>query len=227
MPFRSSGKVKSLSPNNSAPLVYLITDRQLLSRKECATDLTALINFIASAAEAGVDMIQIRERDLTARALFNLTEAVVAKARSHNTHVLVNDRTDVAAAAGAGVHLTTRSMTVETIRKAFDAEMLAGVSTHSIEEAIAAEHGGADFIVFGPVFETESKKSYGPPVGLDQLEEACRRVRIPVLALGGIKLSNFHLTLERGASGIAAISLFTDADDLSSVVQTIKNYRAG
>lgn len=217
--------MKSLSPNNSFPLIYLITDRHQLSPSEGTTDLTSLVDFISAAAKAGVDMIQIRERDLTTRVLFKFTESIVDSLRPFNTRVLVNDRADVAASLGAGVHLTTRSMTAETVRNTFGAELLTGVSTHSIEEATAAESGGADFIVFGPVFETESKKSYGPPVGLDKLEEACLRLKIPVLALGAVKLSNFGEALDRGAAGIAAISLFTDTDDLRSVVNEIKSYR--
>lgn len=216
--------MKSLSQNSSTPLIYLITDRQRLARDW--DDLNSLIRFVSAAAEAGVDMIQIRERDLTARKLFTLTESIIDALRPYKTRVLVNDRSDIAAVLGAGVHLTTRSMKVETIREAFGAEMLAGVSTHSLEEAKAAERGGADFIVFGPVFETESKKAYGPPVGLDNLEKVCRALTIPVLALGGIKITNFQLALDRGAAGIAAISLFTDADDLRSLVAMIKNYKA-
>jgi thiamine-phosphate pyrophosphorylase len=217
--------VKSLSLNNSSPLIYLITDRGRLAHKQDADDLAALIDFTSAAACAGVDMIQMRERDLSAKALFTLTENIVSSSRPYRTRVLINDRADIAMASGAGVHLTTRSMTAETIRNTFGAEVLVGVSTHSLEEAEAAERGGADFIVFGPTFETESKKSYGPPVGLDKLEEVCHKLQIPVLALGGINLSNFHLALDRGASGIAAISLFTDADDLRSAVDKIKSYR--
>lgn len=218
--------MKSLSRNNSVPLVYLITDRRQLLRKEDSADLTALIAFTSIAAEAGIDMIQIRERDLTARALFHLTQSIIDGTRSYDAHVLINDRADIATSLNAGVHLTTRSMTAETIRATFGADIITGVSTHSVEEAEAAERGGASFVVFGPVFETESKKAYGAPVGLGKLEDVCRRLRIPVLALGGIKLSNFHLALERGASGIAAISLFTDMSDLKSVVNVIKGYRA-
>lgn len=215
--------MKSLSLNNSVPIVYLITDRGRLPGKQDSTNLASLISFLYSAARAGVDMIQIRERDLSAKSLFTLTEEVINNSRPHNTQVLINDRADVARAAGAGLHLTTRSMKAETIRKTFGPEILVGVSTHSLEEAEAAGYGGADFIVFGPVFETESKKSYGPPVGLDKLEEVCRKLQIPVIALGGITLSNFRLALDRGASGIAAISLFTDADDLRAVVRAIRS----
>jgi thiamine-phosphate pyrophosphorylase len=175
------------------------------------------------ALEAGVDMIQVRERDLSARELAGLVEPLVGLARRYNARVLVNDRADVAASSGAGVHLTTRSMAAQIVRETFGPDMLIGVSTHSMEEAEAAEGGGADFIVFGPVFETASKKIYGPPVGPGLLEEVAGRLRIPVLALGGINMTNFRLPLERGAAGVAAISLFAEAEDLKAVVDRLKN----
>jgi thiamine-phosphate pyrophosphorylase len=167
-------------------------------------------------------MIQIRERDLTARELFSVAAAAVESARASGARVLVNDRADVARCAGAGVHLTTHSLEAGVVRQAFGGEMLVGASTHSLEEALAAESGGADFVVFGPVFETKSKLAYGPPVGLDALGEVAKRLKIPVLALGGIKLLNFRQALDRGAAGIAGISLFSEAADLKEVVRAIK-----
>ena len=113
-------------------------------------------------------------------------------------------------------------MTGDMVRRAFGVSMPVGVSTHSLEEAEEAEQRGADFIVFGPVFETESKKVYGPPVGPDALAAVTARVKIPVLAIGGINLVNFRETLDRGAAGVAGISLFARAEDLSSVVRAIK-----
>lgn len=174
---------------------------------------------------AGVDMIQIRERDLPARELLSLTESIVASAREASVHILVNDRSDIAASAGAGVHLTTRSMPVEAVRAAFGPNILIGQSTHTFEEVKAAEHGGADFVVFGPVFETASKREYGEPVGIEALREAARRLTIPVLALGGIGLSNFRAALDAGAAGVAGISMFTEAQHLGDLVAAIKNHR--
>jgi thiamine-phosphate pyrophosphorylase len=170
-------------------------------------------------------MIQIRERDLSARDLLSLAEAAVESARASGAAVLVNDRVDVARCAGAGVHLTTRSLEAEVVRRAFGRDMLVGASTHSLEEAVAAESGGADFVVFGPVFETHSKQIYGPPVGLDALGEVAKRLSIPVLALGGIKALNFRQALDRGAAGIAGISIFAEADDLFQVIRAIKSAR--
>jgi thiamine-phosphate pyrophosphorylase len=147
-------------------------------------------------------------------------------ARKTGARVLVNDRADVAKCAGAGVHLTTRSLNAETVRRLFGLEMIIGASTHSLQQVIAAENGGVDFVVFGPVFETASKREYGPPVGVEALRAASRCVSIPVLALGGITLTNFHETLEAGAAGIAAISLFARSRDLEAVVQSIKRFSA-
>ena len=184
----------------------------------------SLIEFINRAAQAGVDMIQIRERDLSARHLFHLADEAAHITRQSGAQLLINDRADVAASSGAGVHLTTRSMSADVVRQAFGTQMLIGVSTHNLDEAKAAEQKGADFIVFGPVFETESKKVYGPPVGLGALNKVVSRLSIPVLALGGINMENFREALDQGAAGAAAISLFVKADDLLDVVKTIKNY---
>ena len=206
-------------------MIYLITDRRMLQPPTAKPGLTDLPAFIERALSGGVDMIQIRERDLAARDLFSLTEQAARIATSYGARILINDRADIAAATGTGVHLTTRSLRPETVREVFGPEMLIGASTHSLEEATAAERGGADFVVFGPVFETESKKIYGPPVGLESLGEVTGKLSIPVFALGGIRLSNFDRALDRGAAGIAAISLFTEAEDIESVVRKIKSKR--
>jgi thiamine-phosphate pyrophosphorylase len=194
----------------------------LLPHRSTGPDLTFLIEFADRALAASVDMVQIRERDLPARDVFIVTEAIAESARRKGARVLVNDRADIAASAGSGVHLTTRSLTVEVVRAAFGPDMLVGVSTHTFEEAIAAQQGGADFVVFGPVFETVSKKDYGEPVGLEALHQVATRLTIPVVALGGIKPSNFRKALDAGAAGVAGISMFTEARDLSSLVAAIK-----
>jgi thiamine-phosphate pyrophosphorylase len=168
-------------------------------------------------------MVQIREPDLSAGQLFALTRRIAELARAEKRQVLVNDRADIAAACdGAGVHLTTRSLPVAVVRRRFGRDLLIGASTHTLAEAREAEAGGADFIVFGPVFETQSKKLYGEPVGLPALSAVAGQLRIPVLALGGIKLTNFNDALRAGARGVAAISLFSESLDLPSLVRTIK-----
>ena len=187
-------------------------------------EVTALIEFTERAIAAGVDYVQIREPDLSARDLLSVTEAAAAIATRSGARVLINDRADIAACARAGVHLTTRSLSAEVVRRAFGSELIIGASTHSLEEAKAAEAGGADFIVFGPVFETASKKRYGEPVGLDALRRVATALTIPVIALGGISLANFVRTLDAGARGVAGISMFAQASDLKGLVATIKSH---
>jgi thiamine-phosphate pyrophosphorylase len=213
--------VKNPLPNKSKPLVYLISDRQLLHRTSEESQLEALKVFLSEAFDAGVDMVQIREKDLGSRELLSICEHLRKRA-SQPERILVNDRADVAAAAGVGVHLRSTSMPVDAVRRAFGDEMRIGASTHSFDEVRRAEQGGANFVVFGSIFETASKAVYGPPVGLEALREVTRRTKIPVLALGGINLSNFRDVFEAGASGVAGISLFTAAKNLQSVVDEIK-----
>jgi len=170
-------------------------------------------------------MVQIRERDLSAREIFFVTQTLTKLAADSGTKVLVNDRVDIAACTGAGVHLTTRSLPVEVVRRKTDRPMLIGASTHNIDEVKAAENGGADFVVFGPIFETSSKAEYGPPAGIEALSRVASSTKIPVLALGGIKPSNYLDVLDAGAAGIAGISMFTDAEDLAGLIAQIKSRR--
>ncbi len=198
------------------PLLYYITDRKALPGED-------LLPIIEQAVAAGIDLIQIRERDLPVRRLLALVEEAVKAAGAGPTRILVNDRLDVAVAAGAaGVHLPAHGFPVDEVRRSYP-ELLIGASTHNLDELRRAADGGADFAVFGPVFETPSKKAYGPPLGLEQLAQAVRAVNIPVLALGGITLENTADCLRAGAAGLAAISLFQQSADLE---ETTKRLRA-
>jgi len=186
-----------------------------------------LLQKIEQAAKAGVDWIQIREKDLSGRELAKLTEQAILGARSGSS-VLLNDRIDVACTVGAaGVHLGENSLPVSEARKLVDkggakANFLVGVSAHSLEGALQAEHGGADYVIFGPVYTTPSKASFGEPQGVQRLREICKRLTIPVLAIGGITLENAGECVVAGAAGIAAIRLFQDAEDLDGVVRDLR-----
>jgi thiamine-phosphate pyrophosphorylase len=163
---------------------------------------------------------------LNARALFELACAAVAASRPYGARVLVNDRLDVAIAAGAdGVHLPASAFPAAEARAAIQSkglnDFIIGVSTHSLAEARSAESGGADFIVCGPVYDTPSKRAYGAPIGIESFVEICGSVDIPVLALGGIDLTNFQEPLRRGAAGIAAIRLFADEEKIEINIDTI------
>jgi thiamine-phosphate pyrophosphorylase len=210
-------------------LLYLITSRLAFLHNAEIThdDLPRLqLEAIDKAARAGCRLIQIREKDMGAKALAAFTRAAVERARPHGARVLVNDRLDVAMAAGAdGVQLRASSITAREVRdvaakKGLD-DFLIGVSTHSAAEARLAEEGGADFIVCGPVYDTPSKRAFGAPLGLDAFAEILNATRIPTLALGGINLSNYREPLRRGAAGVAAVGLFTDLENLEQNIRAI------
>jgi thiamine-phosphate pyrophosphorylase len=152
--------------------------------------------------DTGVDYIQIREKDLPAAALLELAVRIRDLAAGTATRLLVNDRLDVAIAARIdGVHLPAYGLPAVQVRPRV---RILGVSTHSVAEAIAAEQAQADFIVFGPIFETPGKQA----VGLEALRSVTAAVHIPVLAIGGITHANSKHVVEAGAAGVAAIRLF-------------------
>lgn len=204
------------------PLLYLITDRRQALRTSDDSGSIRLTSFLEAAMASGVDMVQLREPDIPARDLFLLTKSTVELGVKYGCKVLVNDRADIAAACGAGVHLTTRSLRPAIVRRVFGRGLLMGVSTHNIQEVREAEDAGADFVVFGPVYYTESKRQYGPPLGLGALKDVTSRCNIPVLGLGGISETNFRPVLESAAAGIAGISLFTNCTDLEALVRRVK-----
>jgi len=193
-----------------------ITDRRALATRP-------LLPVIHEAIRAGLDVVQIREKDLATRELLELVRGAVDAARGTSTRIVVNDRLDVALAAGAaGVHLGTQSLPARVVRQQVPKDFLVGVSCHSLEEALSAELAGVDYVVLGPIFETPSKLAYGPPLGLGKLREVTMRVKTPVLALGGITVERVRSCLEAGATGIAGISIFQNCESLERRVQELR-----
>jgi thiamine-phosphate pyrophosphorylase len=208
-----------------------VTDRRGLSGTAgLATKLQ--IEKIEQAARAGVDWIQLREKDLSGQELAGMTARAMACAGS-GTVILVNDRADVACALGAsGVHLGGRSLPPEEARRLAShccagKDFIVGVSAHSLEGAVQSEQAGADYVIFGPVFATPSKAGFGQPQGVRRLQEVCKRLTIPVLAIGGITLENATNCFAAGAAGIAAIRLFQDAADLEALVRELRRTPSG
>lgn len=175
-------------------------------------EFSNILLLVEAAAAAEISLVQIREKSLSARVLYELTTRAVELTRGSATRLLVNDRFDIARAAGAdGVQLTTRSLPASVVRNVCGEDFLIGVSTHSVETALQARAEGADFVVFGPVFETESKRAFGPPQGLEKLGEVTSALEgFPVVAIGGINLENVLDCFSAGASGMAAIRLFNE-----------------
>lgn len=172
----------------------------------------SLLDAIGRNLAAGIEWIQVREKDLSARALFELVEAAGKLANPHGSKILVNSRADVALAAGAaGVHLPSGSPPARVWRRpGFLVDFLIGVSCHSVEDVQQAEAEGADYVVFGPVFSPRSKITRAEPQGLEGLQRAAKAVRIPVLALGGVTRENSAACISAGAAGIAGITIFQE-----------------
>lgn len=207
------------------PITYLITGGETTPQTTPADkDFSRLLDLVAAAVAAHVNLVQLREKNLSTRVLYELTLQAAEITRGSNTRLLVNDRADVARSAGAdGVHLTAGSIETSVIRRTFGDDFLIGVSTHSLEEARAARDARADFAVFGPVFETASKRAYSEPLGLDKLEQvATSLTQFPLLALGGVTLDNAAGCFRAGAAGVAAIRLMRDPDQLARVVAEIR-----
>lgn len=192
-------------------------------------DFQNTLALVSASVKAHVSLIQLREKNLAPKMLYELTARSAAITRGTGTRLLINDRADIAHAARAdGVHLTTRSIEAGVIRRTFGPDFLIGVSTHTLSEARAAQDGGADFAVFGPVFDTPSKRAFGTPLGLEKLREAVESLSpFPLLALGGITLDNAMETLRAGASGVAAIRLFNDPQNLNVIVESLVSGRVG
>ena len=199
-------------------LLYAITERRNLR--------SGLVDFVENAARAGVDRVQIREKDLADSELYKLVSDAIARTRTTQVRILVNGRPDIAVAAQAhGVHLPSDGLSVSSVRKVTPPGFLVGVSCHQVDELVRAASEGADFAVFGPVFDTPSKRGFGPPVSLSELARGCKAVRMPVLALGGVTPANARSCIEAGAAGLAGIGLFQTARSLGALVRELKVIR--
>jgi len=187
------------------PVLCLITDR----RRFGAGGIDALVSRVALAAREGVHLVQVRERDLGGGLLSQLVSACVEAVRGTRTRIVVNDRLDVALAAGAhGVHLRGDSFSAARARALAPTSFLIGRSVHSVSEAVAAaDEGGLDYLIFGTVYETASKPGRAPS-GVVGLSTVARATRLPVLAVGGITRKRLDEVMSAGACGVAAIGMF-------------------
>lgn len=208
------------------PIIYLVTSGETRETTTPASEeFSGILTLTEAAVAAKINLLQLREKNLSARNLYTLVLRTTEITRGSAMRLLVNDRADIAMAAGAdGVHLTSQSLPASVIRGAFGTSFVAGVSTHTLEEAVKARDSGADFVVFGPIFETASKKMYGRPVGTQKLSEVTGELgNFPVLGIGGITLEKCSEVFSAGAAGIAAIGLFNDPEKLKEITAMIRS----
>ena len=184
----------------------LVTDRTQTRGRE-------LVSVVCDCLAAGLPAVQVREKDLGAAELAVLCRRIRGLTQDTRALLIVNDRVDVALAVGAeGVQRTATSLTVEDIRALADKRLRIGASIHSLPDALQAELEGADWLVFGPVYDTPSKRMYGPPQGLDKLARVAAAVRIPVVAIGGLTPERVREVRRAGARGVAVVSSILAAD---------------
>jgi thiamine-phosphate pyrophosphorylase len=200
------------------PVICMVTDRAAIGERDFLT-------LIGAAAEAGVDLIQIRERDLDAGALARLTRQAIDVVSGTGARIMVNDRVDVALAAGAaGVHLRGDGLPAARVRAMAPPGFLIGRSVHSEDEAAEVEAaGGCDYLIFGTVFSSASKPADHRTAGPDGLARVCARVRLPVIAIGGITVSVAADVRRAGAAGVAAIGAFTPGSDPVQFVRAVRS----
>ena len=199
----------------------LVTDRTQTRGR----DLTAVVG---DCLAAGLRAVQVREKDLGAAELAFVCRRLRALTLDREALLIVNDRVDVALAVGAdAVQRTSTSLPIEDIRAIADKRLRIGVSVHSLEEAVEAELKGADWVVFGPVYDTPSKRAYGPPQGVARLERVAATVRLPVIAIGGINPERVREVQQGGARGVAVISAILGAESPGDATRRFLEALAG
>ncbi|HEY1424707.1 MAG TPA: thiamine phosphate synthase [Candidatus Acidoferrum sp.] len=210
----------------SRPILCYVTDRRSLPLSTSADSEQLLLDTVERAAAAGVDWIQLREKDYSGKEWETLLRESLRRvaAAGATTRIFVNDRLDVALGCGAGgIHLSENGIPVAeacvAVEEFFSSrgrqrDFLVGASCHSLGAAVGAARAGADYIYFSPIFKTPSKANYGPPQGLERLAAVCSAVSVPVLAIGGITTENAGSCLAAGAAGVAAIRLFQESPEL-------------
>ena len=205
-------------PFGSVPIICMVTDRAAVGER-------ALLGLIGTAARAGVDLIQIRERELDAGVLASLTRDAIDAVSGTSARIVVNDRLDVALAVGAaGAHLRGDGLPAARARTIAPPGFLIGRSVHSEAEAVEVEGaGGCDYLMFGTVFPSASKPADHRAAGLDALARVCARVRIPVIAVGGITVSAAADVRRAGAAGVAAIGAFQAGSDPVEFVRVVRS----
>ncbi len=212
--------------NLAGPIICIVTRARGSSG---SPERASLVSRLASAAAAGASMIQIRERQLDDRAVLEFAQELIRATSGTSCLVTINDRTDIAIAAGAaGVHLKSGAVSAADVRRITPPEFVVGRSVHSMDDATAAEReGGCDYLFFGTVFPSTSKPADHPIAGIEGLRAVCARVSLPVVAIGGITPFRAPAVAAAGAAGAAAIGLFAEARDTAEAVASLRSALTG
>lgn len=193
--------------------LLLVTDRHQVHGRSLSTVLRQAIM-------AGVPAIQLRERDLPTGELLPLAQEIYSLTAPRAVPLILNDRVDLVLALNLdGVHLRANSLSVSVVRRLIGPNRLIGISTHSVEDVQRANHDGADYIIFGPIFDTPSKRSFGAPLGLEALADVCRNSMVPIFAIGGITSERVRDVRRAGAHGVAVIGALLTCADISDAVR--------
>ena len=220
----------SLALNPSLPFCIFMRDKERLNnlfftlitdRNHCKQPF---IDTISLALKGGVKTVQLREKGLPTHELYSLACELRKITSDFKANFIVNDRVDIALAVEAdGVHLGWQSLPFPVVRRLVGSERLIGVSTHNRQEALQARNYGADYITFGPVFDTPSKTGLLKPTGVEEIQKLKKEIHIPIVALGGINERNVEAVLDGGADGIAVISSIMQADDPEDAAKCLFN----
>ncbi|MDH4098038.1 MAG: thiamine phosphate synthase [Nitrospira sp.] len=195
--------------------LLLVTDRH-------RTRGRSLPSVLKQAVNAGLPAVQLRERDLSTSELLLLAQEIRSITSRRAVPLIINDRVDLMLALNLdGVHLRANSLPISAVRRLAGADRLIGISTHSLAEVQEANGEGADYVLFGPIFDTPSKRQFGSPVGLEQLAEVCSRSAVPVFAIGGVTRAFVPDVLRAGAHGVAVIGSILDRDDAAAATREL------
>jgi thiamine-phosphate pyrophosphorylase len=203
-----------LNPGSLA--LYLCTDRKLLLGRP-------LPEAVEAAIEGGVTMVQLREKGASGREFFDIARELLALTRSKGVPLIINDRLDIALAAGAdGVHLGQSDLPCLEARRIAGKDFIIGISAHTPEEALSAQADGADYIGAGAVFPTGSKADAGAVIGIEGIRAVAGAVKIPVAGIGGINPGNAASVIAAGAAGLAVISAILSQSDIRAAALALK-----
>jgi thiamine-phosphate pyrophosphorylase len=196
--------------------LYLVTDRGLARGRNT-------LEIVKAAVDGGATVVQLREKDCSTREFIEQAFAIKNFLKARKVPLIINDRLDIAQAVEAdGVHLGQTDMPLYMAKDILGDSMLIGISAESLEDAVAAEKGGADYLGVSPIYATPTKTDTAPPLGLAGLRKIRKAVRLPLVGIGGLNKENSADVIRSGADGVAVVSAIVAADDPEAAASALK-----